>query len=242
MSTLPAVAPSTVIGFNYAALGPDAAQIAQDAATRIKAAVRTAYLDAGRQLARVKDLLPHGQFTAWAQVELGMTARTVENYMQAATFVDGKSETVSFLPPTVLYKLAAPSAPPEVVQEVLAAAAAGAPLDARAITAKLDAARDAAKRRRDEMARMQRRSPKLSRAAEARLAKQRDLAAKQAAERAREEQARRARWAPVARRMADAAGADAAAVLAALGSYPDNQDVTAALMAALRSMATGGRA
>ncbi len=62
-----------------------------------------------------------------------MTARTAQNLMAAAGFVEGKPESVSFLPAAILYKLAAPSAPPDLVQDVVEAATAEAPLDAQTI-------------------------------------------------------------------------------------------------------------
>ena len=91
----------------------------------------------------MKEALPHGSFEAWAEQELGISPRAARNYMQLSRWLPGKSATVAELPPTILYKLSAPNAAEDVVQEVLVQAGAGARLDAKAIEAKLDAARAA---------------------------------------------------------------------------------------------------
>ncbi len=54
--------------------------------------------------------------------------------MNAAAFVKGKSETVALLPPATLYQLAAPGAPTEIVEKVIAADIT----DARAIDTELE--------------------------------------------------------------------------------------------------------
>ncbi len=75
----------------------------------------------GELLTIAKAKLKHGNFQAWAERELGIKAKTAQNYMNAASFVQGKSETISHLPPSILYQLAAPSAPKEIVAKVIAA-------------------------------------------------------------------------------------------------------------------------
>lgn len=123
--------------FAYDDLAPDAAEIVRDAADCIRKVHGGFVQEIGRHLLRAKAVLAHGKFTAWAETELGINARTGRNYMQAASFLEGKAETVAVLPPTVLYALSAPTAPPEVVQAVVDAAAAGEALDAQTISTRL---------------------------------------------------------------------------------------------------------
>jgi hypothetical protein len=127
-------------GFDYATLIPDLANIARDAANRIKGRVRASILDTGRDLIAVKAGMKHGQFGVWLRAEFAMTERTAENYMNGARWLDGKSEMLSLLPPAAVYVLAAPSAPAAVVNEVVASAEAGTVLPLLKIKEKLAAA------------------------------------------------------------------------------------------------------
>ena len=76
-------------------------------------------IEIGRDLIAVKDRLPHGDFMRWMEAEFGMTDRTDRNFMRVADRFPGKSETVSDLTATVLYALAAPSTPDEVVADAV---------------------------------------------------------------------------------------------------------------------------
>ena len=154
---LPAsAAPASV--FDYSDLDADAARVARDAAAVIQAVQREAIQEVGKHLLRARAALPHGAFEAWVRDVVGITPRTARNYMAAAEWLDGKPETVAGLPPTVLYALAAPTAPAEVVRDVVAAAKAGAPLDPAGIRSKLDAAAEEQR----ELRRAQRRAPTLT--------------------------------------------------------------------------------
>lgn len=158
--------------FDYAALAPDDAGVARAAVAAIRGELRRSVPAIGRHLLAVKAKLPHGHFVSWAQAELGMTARTAQNYMNAAGFLEGKSETLSLLPPTILYALAAPTTPPGLVEEIEAAAAAGAPLSVTELQEKLTAVGDAARRAKAQP----RRSPEeIAKAQERAAAQQRRL-------------------------------------------------------------------
>lgn len=146
--------------FSYGHLPPDAAQVARTAADAIRMVQAGFLREVGTHLLRVKAALPYGAFTAWAEAELGITQRTAQNYMAVAHWLDGKSETLSYLPSTVLYALSAPTAPAEVVQAVVDAAAAGEALDARAINTRLLNA----KQETSELKAAQRRNPKVTQA------------------------------------------------------------------------------
>jgi hypothetical protein len=52
-------------------------------------------------------------------VEVALSERSAQNHMRVAEEFDGKSATVADLPPTVVYKLAAKTVPPEVRQDIL---------------------------------------------------------------------------------------------------------------------------
>ncbi len=121
----PEIIPST---FDYDALDNAVASKAKAAAKRIHArldAAKKSIVEIGNDLLAMKESLPHGEFGNWIAAEFTMTDRTAQNYMNAAKLVEGKSETVSHLPPKVLYALAAPSTPDVVKEVVIAEAEAG---------------------------------------------------------------------------------------------------------------------
>jgi hypothetical protein len=141
-----ALAGTVAEGFDYGALSPDLAAELKSAAERITSRQRKAIIEIGSELRDVKDRSAHGQFGQWLKSEFGMSCRTAENYMNAAVFLRDKSETVANLPPTVIYALAASSAPADVVDKVVTDAEAGIPLQPSAIKRELAAATEARKR------------------------------------------------------------------------------------------------
>jgi hypothetical protein len=82
--------------------------------------MRSSIRDLAALLREAKALLPHGKFEGWVRRELGVSLRSAENYMLASRFLEGKPETVALLPPGIIYRLAAPSAPPALVADVVA--------------------------------------------------------------------------------------------------------------------------
>jgi Protein of unknown function (DUF3102) len=109
-------------GFDYAALEPDIAKEAKAAAGHIRIIMRqttTGIIKVGERLKTIKDKLPHGRFTPWIAAEFGMSDRAARNYMGAAEWAAGKTETVAVLQPTTVYALAAPSTPDAVKIGVL---------------------------------------------------------------------------------------------------------------------------
>jgi hypothetical protein len=91
-------------------------------ASRIRKLVNTttaAIIEIGCALISVKQSLEHGQFSEWVQAECGFGLRTAENYIRASQFAEGKTKCVSLLNPATVYRLAAKSAPPAIVQAVL---------------------------------------------------------------------------------------------------------------------------
>jgi hypothetical protein len=129
--------------FDYSTLDdPALAADALATAARIRTRLHPSVCEIGRDLIDMKRRMGHGKFGLWIASELGINRRTAENYMNAANFAEGKSESISLLPPTVLYALGARSALPEVVEEVLAAVDAGTPIPVGEIRQKLNASAD----------------------------------------------------------------------------------------------------
>ena len=109
-------------GFDYNKLDPQVASTARDAAAKIRGLVKNTVgniIETGDALRSIKDQLDHGEFGEWIVAEFGLSIRTAQRYMQAAEWAKDKSDTVSYLEPTSLYLLAAPSTPPEAEKEVL---------------------------------------------------------------------------------------------------------------------------
>lgn len=113
-------------GFDYGALPSATAGATKAATDRIRRRVAgqiKSIIETGDDLLHVKELLEHGQFTAWLTAEFGMTDRTARNYMAAASAFKGKSETISVLPAATVYALA--SAPEETRNIVVGRLEAG---------------------------------------------------------------------------------------------------------------------
>ena len=83
-------------------------------------------IEIGRRLTEMKKLCGHGNWLPWLQREFGWTDRHALNYMRVYE-VSLKSENFSDLriPVSGLYLLAAPSTPPEAVDEVIERAKSG---------------------------------------------------------------------------------------------------------------------
>lgn len=118
------VAQAQAASFNYASLDPAQAEEARRAAERIRGRLLSSYIDTGADLIKIKDKMEHGAFGDWVKAEFGFTGRTAENFMNAARLAQ-EYEIISELPPTIVYLLAAPSAPAAIVADVLAEAKKG---------------------------------------------------------------------------------------------------------------------
>lgn len=131
--------------FDYREMDEATADEAQAVVSRYRVRARSYIMDTGRDLLAMKERLEHGLFTRWVEGALGMTPRSAQNYMQAASTLGDKSETVSHLPPTTLYKLAAPSTPSPIREEIVRRLEAGEALTPKAIEGQLWTARAEAK-------------------------------------------------------------------------------------------------
>jgi len=72
----------------------------------------------GHDLIEVKERLGHGQFIPWLQSEFGMSRQTAHDFIRVAERFGDKCRKFLHLPVSVLYELAAPSTPDEVVEMV----------------------------------------------------------------------------------------------------------------------------
>jgi Protein of unknown function (DUF3102) len=112
--------------FDYAELCGEDWRFCQDARDEIKRLGKQTgqnIIEIGRLLTEVKGRLTHGQFGRWLAAEFKWSDRHARRFMAAhQTFgkTDIMSEFASFLEPTAVYELAAPSTPEPARQEVLA--------------------------------------------------------------------------------------------------------------------------
>ena len=125
----------------------------REAADQIRDLQDVASIGIGRALLAVKDKLEHGQFLNWVEAEFAFGRRTAVRMMQVATEFGDKWDSVSHLPTTVLYKLAAPSTPPSVREAVLNLNP-GEVVTPRSVQSAIDAVKqaDVRKDRRDRFA------------------------------------------------------------------------------------------
>jgi hypothetical protein len=108
--------------FDYCGISPSLVSHLQAQAKLIKnliAKTTEGLIEVGRNLVAVKQRLNHGQFIDWVEIEVGIDKRTAQSYMAIARFAEAKGTTVALLPPTTAHRLAAISAPVEVVDHVL---------------------------------------------------------------------------------------------------------------------------
>jgi hypothetical protein len=85
-------------------------------------------LSVGRLLNEAKSLVEHGEWLPWLRRFTALSASSAQNYMRAAAWVDDKIATVgyfdsNYLSPGAIYALSSGKYGPEIVQQVLAAAA-----------------------------------------------------------------------------------------------------------------------
>ena len=87
-------------------------------AAKIISIGRRGILEMGQELLAAREEAQHGTWTAFLS-RCGIEERTAQNYMRVAEQFGDKPEMISALPSTALYALAAPSADPIIVQEII---------------------------------------------------------------------------------------------------------------------------
>ena len=133
--------PAAPAAFDYKLLAEPIATELQSRAARIRGLVKSTtagLIEIGRDLLAAKDRLDHGQFTDWVFAECRFSVRTARNYMALAKFAEGKTATVALLPPATAYRLAAKSAPPELVNAVIERTESGTLVSDQEVVAALD--------------------------------------------------------------------------------------------------------
>jgi hypothetical protein len=124
--------------FDYSAMDVELAANLRKQAARIRKRIGKAtqdLIDIGRDLtAAKKQLVDHGEFIEWVETEVGISRRTAQAYMAVARLADDKGAAIALLPPTTVHRLAAKSAPAEVVSEVIAKAESGDVLPDRTVS------------------------------------------------------------------------------------------------------------
>jgi hypothetical protein len=206
--------PEITASFCYETLTPEKAAALRQSADRIKSLRRKHYeeiLEIGQELIEAKEGLQHGQFTAWLEVEVRINTRTALNYMRLAYWAADKSEIVSVLPLTSLYKLAAPSTPAVASDEVVSRIRSGEIVGGEKVSYIVAAAKNArAKAQREEELAQSRAkaTPEQVKAAEQRNKRRQRKAEREEAEREHKKQDRNRRCEQAAALLRERLGGD----------------------------------
>ncbi|UWU90675.1 hypothetical protein [Bradyrhizobium sp. CB1015] len=133
--------------FDYSAFLPSETAFLQASAKRVRALIRRTthqLIEIGDTLAEIKSRMPHGQFTAFCNAELGLELRSVENYMSLAEFAKTYPPAlVARLPARAGYKLAEKSAPADTVAEIMSEVSNGKLFTASEVKNRLETAKHA---------------------------------------------------------------------------------------------------
>ena len=119
-----------------AARSADLAEIAERIRARIKRTTADV-IATGKDLLLAQQRLGTGNVLDWIERELGMTRRWAQLQMSVAKTFGEVGEIISSMPPTTIYKLAAPSTPDEIKAQVVADLEAGRIVDHRTVEAEI---------------------------------------------------------------------------------------------------------
>ena len=161
MSVLEQIAPDRE-HFDYSQVDATTADRLRCLTDQIRNRTSAFHLQTGRDLIEVREALGHGRFGAWLAAEFGWTDRTARHFMNAARFVEGKSEIISDLPITAINHLAVPSLPVEIRDGIIGRLESGEVLSVKEIKAAIDQKKQqlaAEQRDRDRQARLARMTP-----------------------------------------------------------------------------------
>ncbi len=112
---------STELYYDYNQLPTEHREIIRRSARIIKPLLKRTAEDIfiiGGELRAVKEMLQHGRYTEWLEVEFGLSERMAQHFVNVRERLGPKSEKFSVLPPSTLYLLAAPSTPDEAISIV----------------------------------------------------------------------------------------------------------------------------
>jgi hypothetical protein len=92
----------------YATIPEKDAIVLRESEGKIIAIARNAVIDIGLELIMAKKLVGHGSFIHWCQEQMGFSADTAQNYMNAADVFESKADNYRLLKPAILIELAKP--------------------------------------------------------------------------------------------------------------------------------------
>jgi hypothetical protein len=130
--------------FSYANMPQALADELRNRAERIRrglACHTTKVIEIGTELRDAKARLPHGAFLAWAEHEIGISARAAQLYMRASAWIMNRDEKFSRLPISTIYLLAARTTPEEVADEFARKVAMDAPVTYAGVRERIEAVR-----------------------------------------------------------------------------------------------------
>lgn len=116
----------------------------RESAERIRALRQAATehaVEIGRELLRVKAVLPHGAFARWVEKECQFKIRTAQDLMKLARWNDSNAQHGALLVPSTLRLLMSRNVPEEVRQTILAKAKRGEQISRREISSAICQAR-----------------------------------------------------------------------------------------------------
>jgi hypothetical protein len=104
----------------------------------------------GKELLVVKDILEHGKFGPWLEANFDFDPRTAQRWMAVAEKFDGKYDTVSYLPGTVIQKLAATKNLDTLREEIIKEIERGGRPTKQEVEARIEAAMKEGRQKREE--------------------------------------------------------------------------------------------
>jgi hypothetical protein len=218
--------------FDYSVLSVEIASRLRQQAARIRGRLgKTSQelIDIGRDLLAAKEhVLERGQFTRWIEAEVRISVRAAQDYMAMARLAEAKGATVALLPPKTVQRLAAKSAPGEVVTAIVERARGGEILLDNVVETMIREARDE-KRQAEREAKKPEQAKRRRKAQEA-----------QKREWQEEKRRREQKTAEIAARLRRELGNEGLAVV--IAAFSDHDIWAEDLLAALRAGATTAEA
>lgn len=111
-----------IVAFGYSSVAVEAATELRVIAARVRDQHRwhiEAVVEIGKDLARAKEILGHGNFLPWLHAEFRWSERTARNYVMAAEHFGGKTAKIADLDLGAVYVLSSKSTPEPIRQEVI---------------------------------------------------------------------------------------------------------------------------
>jgi hypothetical protein len=133
----------------YHDLPADMADELRATATRINSRMRTAVIDIGNDLLKIRGKLA-GRFDRWIKLEFNMSKSSAWNYINTVEQFGSTPEVIEALPSGTVYKLAAKATPAEVREAVVQEISRGADVSVADVEQRIASAKAAEKKRKEE--------------------------------------------------------------------------------------------